>query len=513
MAVCAATYVAVALFADQTQPDVLTLIACGAKDGELIRRAGEWWRLLSAGFLHGGIIHLVVNLYALRALGPAVERLWGRHPFVLIYLGAVAGGNLASLVATPQVSVGASSGVFGLFGAIVIFSTVYHRYIRPEARRGLWVNLAIVAVLNVGLGLSVPVIDNAAHVGGFAAGAVLSLALRPIVVRRTESALRRHGVRLLSAAAILATLASLAQAARYARSADWLFLLRIEMEPRTVAGGRMTLQVPKDWTHRPPTSKHAPHVFVRQGVGMVQLHLPPAAEAPDVPTFARTLIAQRTEGGARLKGERDMAVAGRVGTELVFLREQDSGTTVRFRDIVFPTPSDRVVLLSLAARAGSGFRLDLLFDLMVQSLRERDAPPRPASPWEQFLAGQRDPATCTALAAYYIVRRRSQGAESLLHLALALDPTYALAHDQLAYLYATADPPVGDADRALHHAERALELQPDTAAYLATLALVHHRAGRLDAAIEAARRAAKLAPDDARYADLVRRLTRERKSD
>ncbi len=509
MAACLGAYVATALFSGGYEPDVLSLICCGAKDRELILGAHEWWRLVSAGFLHGGIVHLLVNLYALRALGRLVEQLWGRHRFVLIYVGAVVGGNLASLVATPGLSVGASGGVFGLFGAIAVFSTVYGRFIRPEARRGLWVNLLIVAGMNIALGITVPFIDNAAHGGGFAAGALAALLLRPIPARKAGRSAAGLLLRAATFAAVLATVWSLAEAVQYALSADWILLARTEMEPRTVARGTLSVAVPKGWAYEPARSPAGRYVFVRKGIGAIELFLPPPEAAPDVVALARRLIAEATRGGATLVRQRDAEVARRLGIELVFRRTARGAPSERRRVVVFPVFSGRIICVSLLSPARSGFRLDLLFDLVVQSIRERGEPARAQSPWEQFIADPRDPEACTSLAAYYIMHGRPKGAEGLLHLALAVAPAYADAHDQLAYLYATASPPVRNPAWALRHARRALRLAPDTPAYLATLARAHEAAGDRAGALEAARRAAALAPDDASYADLVGRLERE----
>jgi tetratricopeptide (TPR) repeat protein len=218
------------------------------------------------------------------------------------------------------------------------------------------------------------------------------------------------------------------------------------------------------------------------------------------------VLAEATKAGATLLSQRHTEVADRPGTELLFRRTFPNSPPMRSREVVFPAASGRIVYVSLLSPETTGFRLDLLFDLMVQSLRTRGEPPRLASPWERFLSNPKDPEACLGLAAYYRVRGRAQGAESLLHLALGVRPGYADAHDQLAYLYATAAPPVRDPARAVRHARRALALQPDEPVYLATLAVACQAAGDSAQALEAARRAAALAPDDARYEDLVRRL-------
>jgi membrane associated rhomboid family serine protease len=542
MAACVVAYLATVSFGQRAEPDVLTLLCCGAKDRERIVGAGEWWRLLTAGFLHGGIVHLAVNLYGLWAIGPLVEQLWGRPAFLLLYLGSVVGSFLASLASTPGVSVGSSGAVFGLFGAVVVFSTVHHRFIREEARRGVWRRLVVVAALNVALGVALPFIDNAAHAGGFAAGLLIALVLRPLPalgLHRTSrriANLREAGAALLpqvsspaggyervsrgrgwfgtwllrglAALALFLSFACLGWAIQFAESADWVLLARTEMETYVVATGGVQIAAPKGWTFEQPNRRAGPYVFSRQGVGVVQLFLLTRAEAPDVAPFVRTLLAEAAKGGGTLLSQRDTEVADRPGTELVFRRTFPHSPPMRSREVVFPSSTGRIVYASLLSSDATGFRLDLLFDLMVQSIRTPGEPPRPASPWERFIANPKDPETCLELAAYYRVRGRAQGAESLLHLALAVRPGYADAHDQLAYLYATAAAPFRDPARAVHHARRALAIQPDEPVYLATLAVAYQASGDASKAMEAARRAAALAPDDARYEDLVRRLER-----
>ncbi|NQT53850.1 rhomboid family intramembrane serine protease [bacterium] len=507
MALCVVGYGVTALVGKAVQPDVLTLLVCGAKDRELVLHGGEWWRLLMAGFLHGGILHIVVNLYALRALGPLVEKLWGWQRFLLIYIGAVVVGNVVSLFATAELSVGASGGVFGLFGAVVVFSTVYRRFIRPDARRGLWVNLVVVVGINAALGITVPFIDNGAHVGGLATGLVAALVLRPVLARRPRPA-STMAVRVAAFGSIVLAAYAFQQAAFYVRGADWVLLARTEMVAYSLDRGALAIAVPRGWEYRAPTAKLRGHSFQREGMGLVRLRMVPPAQAMEVAAYAKSVVASAAKDGATLLRKQDAVVLGRQGVELLFKVEPKAGQPFRLRNVIFPSLTGGIVDASLASSEAAGFRLDLLFDLMVHSIHERGERPRRQSPWEQFIANPRDPAASTSLAAYYLVQGRAAGAESLLRLALAIAPGSAEAHDLLAYLYATAKPPLRDPSRALRHARRALALKPDTSAYLATLAIALEASGDPAEALAAATRAAALAPDDARYADLVRRLSR-----
>jgi rhomboid protease GluP len=144
--------------------------------------AGEWWRLLTSIFVHFGVMHLLLNMWVLRLYGELAERLFGTAHYLALYLFAGIAGSLASLAWHPEVnSAGASGAIFGIFGGMLAF--VARRRNRVPAsimvahRNSM---LAFVAV-NLLFGFVYPGIDNAAHLGGLAAGFVLGLALgRPV---------------------------------------------------------------------------------------------------------------------------------------------------------------------------------------------------------------------------------------------------------------------------------------------------------------------------------------------
>jgi rhomboid protease GluP len=142
-------------------------------------REGEVWRLVTASFLHGGLVHLAVNALALSAIGPTVERLYGRTLFLLVFVLGGAAGFAASTALVEQPSLGASAGIFALLGVLLGFAMRHGRYIPSRARRAMIREILTVAALNLALGLMVPFIDNAAHAGGFAGGLALGLLLRP----------------------------------------------------------------------------------------------------------------------------------------------------------------------------------------------------------------------------------------------------------------------------------------------------------------------------------------------
>ena len=139
--------------------------------------AGEVWRLVTPIFLHAGLLHIAVNMYSLYALGPAVERFFGRTRFLVVYLLSGISGVLLSLVLSPNPSVGASGAIFGLLGALAAFLYL-HRATFGQLGAMQLRQLVIVALINLALGLT-PGIDNWGHVGGLTAGVALSLFLGP----------------------------------------------------------------------------------------------------------------------------------------------------------------------------------------------------------------------------------------------------------------------------------------------------------------------------------------------
>jgi rhomboid protease GluP len=145
--------------------DVVTLVKFGAKYNVLAR--GEWWRLVTAGFLHGGLLHILMNSWVLFDLGPQVEEIYGTSRMLVIYFVSNVVGFYVSAVWSAAPSVGASAALMGLIGAMIALG-VRHKNPTGSAIRATYMRWAIYVIL-FGLlpGLRV---DNAAHIGGLAAG-------------------------------------------------------------------------------------------------------------------------------------------------------------------------------------------------------------------------------------------------------------------------------------------------------------------------------------------------------
>lgn len=159
-------------------PSAQMLIDMGANYGPL-SLGGEPWRILSNTFLHASIFHLAVNLYVLFNLGPSAEKLLGSRRMLALYLISALTGSLSSLFWNPfQTSAGASGALFGLFGCFVEEAVFSSGVSLKEVLRPARVLLIIAVVISCVYGAFIPGVDNAAHLGGFLAGALLSAFFR-----------------------------------------------------------------------------------------------------------------------------------------------------------------------------------------------------------------------------------------------------------------------------------------------------------------------------------------------
>jgi len=145
--------------------------ALGMKVNELIVR-GELWRLFTPMLLHGSLLHLAFNMYALNIFGPGLERHYGRWRFLALYLLAGFAGNVVSFLFSTVPSLGSSTAIFGLLGAEAVFLYQNRGLLGRPAQRAL-INLITVALVNLLIGLSGG-IDNWGHVGGLLGGTLFA---------------------------------------------------------------------------------------------------------------------------------------------------------------------------------------------------------------------------------------------------------------------------------------------------------------------------------------------------
>lgn len=131
--------------------------------------AGEWWRILGSGFLHYGLIHLLLNMFALYVVGRDIELVLGRARYLAVYLISLFGGSAAvMLLAQNTLTAGASGAVYGLFGAITVILIRLRQ--NPNS-------MLILIGINVFISFSLPGISLWGHLGGLAAGTLAALGI------------------------------------------------------------------------------------------------------------------------------------------------------------------------------------------------------------------------------------------------------------------------------------------------------------------------------------------------
>jgi membrane associated rhomboid family serine protease len=169
---------------------VRELVVWGANVGA-ITFSGEWWRLLTNVFLHGGLLHIAFNMWCLWNLGQLCESLYGRWTYAAIYLICGVGASLASAAWHPYVpSVGASGAIFGLAGALIAAFKLGEFSVPRAALSGTLRSLGAFVVYNLIFGFAMPGIDNTAHIGGLVTGLIVG-ALIALIAPQQGQAPRR----------------------------------------------------------------------------------------------------------------------------------------------------------------------------------------------------------------------------------------------------------------------------------------------------------------------------------
>ena len=136
-------------------------------------RSGEYYRLLTGIFLHGSIIHLGFNCYALFVLGSQIENFFGKFKYLIVYLFSGLIGSLFSIIFNSYASIGASGAIFGLMGSLLYFGYHYRVYLGNVIKS----QIIPLIVLNLVLGFVLSGIDNFSHIGGLIGGSIISVSL------------------------------------------------------------------------------------------------------------------------------------------------------------------------------------------------------------------------------------------------------------------------------------------------------------------------------------------------
>lgn len=184
-------------------PSVDALLVWGANNAGLVLIAGQWWRVVTAMFVHGGFLHLALNMWCLWNLGLLAEPLMGSFGVIAAYVLTGAAGNLLSnlvnwvryhnidtgTILVGPAGVGASGAIFGIAGALIVLLKSSRLPVPPEELKKLRRSVIYFAVINLVIGLSIQVgtsaldagfgIDNMAHLGGCASGLLLAVPMVP----------------------------------------------------------------------------------------------------------------------------------------------------------------------------------------------------------------------------------------------------------------------------------------------------------------------------------------------
>ncbi len=276
--------------------DLAALVRAGANVKPAVR-AGEWWRLPASTLLHVGTLHLVFNMYGLWVLGKLLEQLFGTVRFVALYMLAGIGGAVASVVfGPPGVSAGASGAVFGLLGAVIVELAVRRKQYPERWRKGLLSVLVFLAVLQLGIGMLYPIIDQSAHLGGLVTGGALAAVLAP--------GTRWGRTRAMTIVAWLlasVSLASLGYAAWGVATHDYRDTLVRAGWTRDTVGG-VGIDVPRVWYRLADNAVQDPTIDVNPTL-QAEAYEPRASD--DVDT-----LAQLDADNAEAKAKRDEDVDG-----------------------------------------------------------------------------------------------------------------------------------------------------------------------------------------------------------
>lgn len=152
------------------------LLVDGSLLPERVLRNGEWWRIITYAFLHGGLIHIALNMYALYVLGPLLESLWGSSRLLLLYMvAAVTGGCV--VIWTDRAAVGASGAISGMLTSLGVWVMLNREHLPPALASGLarmvLINLVILAFMS-----TLPGVSWEGHLGGAVGGALASFPLQ-----------------------------------------------------------------------------------------------------------------------------------------------------------------------------------------------------------------------------------------------------------------------------------------------------------------------------------------------
>jgi membrane associated rhomboid family serine protease/Flp pilus assembly protein TadD len=442
-----------------------TLIAYGAKVNTLIQQ-GEYWRLVSPMFLHLNAVHLLINGYNLLLLGGFIERLYGRRRFLIIYVMSGFCGNLASYLFNPGMMVGASTALFGLFGATMVFWWKHRPWMAPQFRQRMGNNLFVLLGVNLLMGLLFPMIDTYGHLGGLFGG-ILIAALAESRLLGAPGREREW----LPVPLALATIVALLVYGLFGTAHSLGTRPSLSATGPAASRGTAAQTIP---LLRRAVQEHpnVPELRYQLAAALIQ-----ARQWKEAASLLRDLRRLRPEDLQLLEQSIRVAIAGESWTEAADLIEQRLRRPPAFPDLFLrnkPWPVDLLDLLAqVHVKAGDHAKAAAAYE------RARRIQPG-------------DIEILTKLALVYTHTGEYEKAVSGYRAALKQRPKDAGLLNNLAYLY--ADNLNSNLDEAAQMAERATALEPKSGTFWDTRAWVYYRQQRWDDAYASQREALLLEP-------------------
>jgi len=420
------------------------LLDLGAAYGPYMRR-GEYWRLVMPIFLHGGWWHVLGNNYTLFVLGPILERVYGYGRYALIYIASGIASSALSMTVSKNVAVGASGAIFGVAGAILV-TGYFHHEIAPllwgrsvRRRMRMLIVLIFLILLTFAYGLSVHGIDNWGHLGGLAGGVLLAFVIPP----PRQTFVYGEAVEPPSQALIVVPLAIVALAMA-AEASHYRTMQR--MKGLLVEGARYEISHDND---------RALQSYQQA------LRLDPRQEQPHEA----------------------------MGTYYLRRKKYDEAIG-EFREAIRLTEGD-----DDDARLDLGLAYQLKGDPQkAQQVFEAVLGRNPKSAEGRRMLAVSE----TQLADHYAEQKLYADAIKAYQQALRMAPDFSVAHNNLAWLYATCDDPhFRDPKAALQHAQRAVDLTEwKEGGFIDTLAEAHYANRDYQQAVEIQKKALALEPDN-----------------
>jgi membrane associated rhomboid family serine protease len=338
--------------------DIGALLRAGALVHSVVA-SGEWWRLITCVFVHIGMLHLGLNALGLIVLGAIAEDLFGRARVVAIFgVAGIAGAVASYLASRGMLSAGASGGVLGLLGAVFVEITLHRARYRLAWKRGMWGALVVIAVGELGYDVLTPAMDQWAHGGGLAAGALLGMALSPTArwARVGAAAGRALAIGFAAAALIAGALA--------VRTSCLDSLARGGLVPVQV--GDLVIHVPPGWP--PPIASPSDGAPAPLDSAVYELHQPDGLVIVELShrrgaDVAAQLAVWLAEQGRRVKDELRSAEAS--GDDAGELIDTDVTPLIALpagwdgRELIIVAPDDGLghrqrVRVVVCGRAGAG---------------------------------------------------------------------------------------------------------------------------------------------------------------